>query len=674
MEEKTVVAHKPSSAPAFRYREDFLLFGLLVRHGLCDPDDYQALVFAQQERTEPTPLMALLAETSKLDGKARADMQELLNILATPKLRGLLPQEMPEVRTLVRNMQDTHVQAASSPQRVRALADTVPIAGLAAGPSSSDITLADDGTQRLSGTDTYLSLSGTHLSQAEIDRVSHARTKSKLIGEVLAGHVLIDRLGSGGQGDVYLAKQLSLNRYVALKKLEIPQHIDPTNFIEAFRKEAQTLGQINHARIVKVYEIFTQGGSAFFTMEYLNGKTLKDLVIDAKGPLPLEIVANLACQACSALGRTAEGGLVHRDIKPANMILDENGDLKIVDFGLASAVAGLAADEHFSGTPQFASPEQVQLQVLSPLSDQYSLGLTLYFVLTGEQPIKGRKLQDVLDGQVNQNPAAPSEVNTLLPTSVDRVIGRMIAKNPADRYKSFDECFREWQQLLTESSRGKLAGVSQLLGDSLLQFGKEEKNKVAMQSGVLFGAWVLLAAGTILSEVPLRSGGLVWVLEKSGSIGTYILTFSLLCIAYVALARRHYLPIVGSLRSWLYTHITTAIIAVVLLMIHSGNFIAGITPGPPAAKPILSLLMASTLLITAISGSVGLLIFRGLRKTLQIQQLKLRGAQLSPREQMMTVLSAQLLSGWRLVHYPIAIFFIALTILHIIQTIRYDFG
>jgi hypothetical protein len=128
------------------------------------------------------------------------------------------------------------------------------------------------------------------------------------------------------------------------------------------------------------------------------------------------------------------------------------------------------------------------------------------------------------------------------------------------------------------------------------------------------------------------------------------------------------------LRIWLYTHITTAIISVVLLMIHSGNFLFGIMPGPPPAKPILSLLMASVLLITAISGSVGLLIFRGLRRTLQIQQLGLRGTTLSPREQMMTVLSAELLSGWRLVHYPLAIFFILLTILHIIQTMRYTFG
>jgi len=670
MEDKTVVATS-SQYPTFLYKEDYVLFGMMVRHGLCDPEDYPGLVEAQRRRADKPALIKLLTDGGALTPKAVADVQTLLNVLAEPKLRSLLPSEMPEVGTIVATLDKTQVEA-TVPDSGRATPATEALPPRIT--SASDPTVADISQTRLIGSG-EVSITATHLSKDEQDRLTKARTKSKLIGEVFQGHILLDRLGSGGQGDVYLAKQISLNRYVALKKLEVPRSLDASAYVAAFRREAQTLAAINHNRIVKVYEIFQQGDAAFFTMEYLNGKTLKDLVTDAGGALPLDVVANLACQAISALGRTAADGLVHRDIKPANIMVDENGDLKIVDFGLAAAAANAGeSSSTFAGTPQFASPEQAQLLPLTPATDQYSLGLTLYYVLTGRAPFVAKKFQDVLDMQVNIMPEPPSSVNTELPRDVDRVIMRMIAKRPEDRYPNFDACFADWEKLLAEAGKGRMRGTQQLLGESLLRFSKAEKNKVAMQSALLFSAWVLLAFGTISAEFPLRRAGLVWVLEHSGTIGTYVLAFSLMCIFYVALARRQYLPIWGSLRAWLYTHIATAVLAVALMMVHSGNFLHGIAPGPPAAKPWLSLLMASTLLITAISGSVGLLIFRGLRRTLQIQMLELRGTSVSPREQMMTLLSAELLSGWRLVHYPLAIFFVALIVLHIIQTIRYSFG
>ncbi|MBI1290310.1 protein kinase [bacterium] len=683
MDDKTFIATSPEY-PTFLYKEDYLLFGMMVRHGLCDPGDYPGLVEAQRRRNDKPALVKLLTDGGGLTPKAVSDIQTLLNVLAEPKLRSLLPSEMPEVGTIVAALDKTQVDKTlvdkTEVQDVTAQRRT-PVTEFLPRRDSlrSDPTVVDSMDSGIA--DTRLLASGessitaTHLSDAELARLSSAKVKSKLIGEVLQGHILLDRLGSGGQGDVYLAKQISLNRYVALKKLEVPRGLDAQAYIAAFRREAQTLAAINHNRIVKVYEIFQQGDAAFFTMEYLNGKTLKDLVSESGGALPLELVANLACQSISALGRTAQDGLVHRDIKPANIMVDENGDLKIVDFGLAAAAASFGDQSgSFAGTPQFASPEQAQLLPLTPATDQYSLGLTLYYIATGKSPFSARKVQDVLDMQVNVTPDEPSTINTDLPRSVDRVIMRMIAKKPEDRYASFDECFNEWERILTESGRGKMRANKQLLGESLLRFSKEEKNKVAVQSALLIAAWTLLAAGTMLGEQQLRRAGLVSVLNYSGTIGTYVLAFSLCCIFYVAAARRHYLPIIGSLRAWLYTHIATAILAVALMMIHSGNFLQGILPGPPAAKPWLSLLMATTLLVTAISGSVGLMIFRGLRRTLQIQAMELRGSQVSPREQMMTVLSAELLSGWRLVHYPLAIFFASLVILHIIQTIRYSFG
>jgi len=488
---------------------------------------------------------------------------------------------------------------------------------------------------------------------------------------------LIRALGAGGMGVVYEAVQDEPRRAVALKVMKDGLKSDVA--LGRFRQEARLLAVLQHPGIAQVYEAGTEesgesGPIPYFAMEYVHDATTLTAYAD-RHHLDIRARVRLFVHVCRAVAHGHSKGVIHRDIKPANIMVDENGDLKIVDFGLAAAAANAGeSSSTFAGTPQFASPEQAQLLPLTPATDQYSLGLTLYYVLTGRAPFVAKKFQDVLDMQVNIMPEPPSSVNTELPRDVDRVIMRMIAKRPEDRYPNFDACFADWEKLLAEAGKGRMRGTQQLLGESLLRFSKAEKNKVAMQSALLFSAWVLLAFGTISAEFPLRRAGLVWVLEHSGTIGTYVLAFSLMCIFYVALARRQYLPIWGSLRAWLYTHIATAVLAVALMMVHSGNFLHGIAPGPPAAKPWLSLLMASTLLITAISGSVGLLIFRGLRRTLQIQMLELRGTSVSPREQMMTLLSAELLSGWRLVHYPLAIFFVALIVLHIIQTIRYSFG
>ncbi|CAN5238723.1 hypothetical protein BH09SUM1_BH09SUM1_25660 [soil metagenome] len=664
MDEKTVMAAAGDGPETFLYREDFLLFGLLVRHGLCQAEHYSYLVRAQRDQADRPPLMKFLSELGKLPDKSRKDMEELLSILSTPKLRELLPSQMPEINTLVEMAKTRHVVKAAP-------RDT---SGEATVLELPEVTRVDgDGATAILSHDGSVSTTNTlsrSLSHEEMKRVEGARKKSRLIGEELAGHVIIDRLGSGGQGDVYLAKQLSLNRYVALKKLEVPRGAPPDQFMQAFRQEAQTLGQINHARIVKVYEIFIEKGSAFFTMEYLNGKTLKDLVSQS-GPMPVDVVANLACQACSALSRTASDGLVHRDIKPANMMLDENGDLKIVDFGLSAAAANIGSAEGFSGTPQFASPEQAKLEPLTPRSDQYSLGLTLYTTLTGELPFKAKTMQDMLDAQISETPRPPSEINEQLPRSVDRVIMKMLAKDPAERYATFDECYDDWGKILQGGGRQSVAAPTQLLGESLARFSKAEKSVVTKRAIALGLAWIFLTAGATLGELPMRRRNLDGFLDFCGNAGTSILIFSLCCIFYVALARRKILPTFGSLRMWLYIHIATAIPAVALLLIHSGNFLAGVFGPGQQPKPILSILMAIVLLVTAVSGTVGLMIFRALRRQVQLQQLALRGGGANSKEAVYTVLSARVLAGWRLVHYPLAIFFILLAILHILQSLRF---
>ncbi|MCC7392471.1 serine/threonine protein kinase [Candidatus Sumerlaeota bacterium] len=674
MEEKTLVSEESTPASGFLFREDYLLFGMLVRHGLCAPQSLEPLAKLQWERGKREPLISILAESSEMKDKSRKDIEELLRILGTPELRKYLPNDLPDIETIVTVM--TARNSASTERDIRKVDDpaatlvmqTTPGttgSGVTSNPRSTAVSYSFAGD--LTGSVDSV------LSDSDRLRIAKARDKSELIGKPLAGHILLDKLGTGGQGEVYLAKQVSLNRLVAMKRLHIPLNANPEEFLTAFRIEAQTLGNINHARIVKVYEIFMDQGIACFTMEFLNGKTLKELVTESGGAMRVDVVANLACQACSALARTAEDGLVHRDIKPANMMVDENGDLKIVDFGLAGMMSDFGAGEGFSGTPQYASPEQVRSEKLTPLSDMYSLGITLYYCLTGELPFKAGNPKAMLRAQVDEIPKAPSLINTQLPREVDHVILRMVEKDPKKRFKDFDECFAAWSRVLTEATQkgASLAGTKQLLGEALLQFTRNERVDITKRSIFLAAAWFCLAIGTILGEKALRNHNMEYVLKFCGDFGTYLLAFSLSCIFYVAIARRGWLPIVGSLRVWLYVHISTAVPSVAMLLIHSGNWLRDITPGGYPARSLLTILISSVLLITAISGSVGLMIFRALRRQLQLRQMELRGAKGDPRQLMLQALSAQFLAGWRLVHYPLAVFFILMSVLHIMQSLKF---
>lgn len=663
--------------PQFAFPEDYTLFGLLVLHGLCTPGDLDALILTQRNEASPRPLLVILAEHNDLPPAKQNEIADLLKLLSTPKLRASFPQDLPAVAT-IREAAMATIRESATPRIA------FPPAKPSAPPLGEAPTVVNDQhigtapTQVSGGSVSSASIPATmstRLTIDEMNRIERSRNKGRLVGATLYGHIVLDRLGGGGQGDVYLAKQLSLNRYVALKSLEIPRGASIDHFLSFFRKEAETLGRINHTRIVKVFEIFENEGAAYFTMEYIPGKTLRDLVKEAGQPIPLDVVANIACQACSALQRTSEDGLVHRDIKPHNMLLDENGDLKIVDFGLAGAAASFGEGSQFAGTPAYASPEQAENGVLTAASDQYSLGLTLYYALTAVDAVSGKTVSDMLFKQVNDTPPPPSERNNALPKAVDRVIMRMLEKDPKKRFASFDECFTAWAEVLQSYATGSTGApaTQQLLGETLLRISKNERVEVVKSASLLGAMCVALAAGAALSEGALRSTGMAGVLKFCGDWGTALLAFSLACIGYVAAARVKWVPMLGSFRVWLYTHIATAIPAILMLLVHSGHYLRGLLPGGEAPKNMMSVVVALSLTITAISGAVGLVLFRALQRQLQIAQLNLRGQRPGEREQMMTMLTAKALSGWRLVHYPLAVLFVVLSILHIVAAIKFGY-
>ncbi|MEP7326036.1 MAG: serine/threonine-protein kinase [Gemmatimonadota bacterium] len=238
------------------------------------------------------------------------------------------------------------------------------------------------------------------------DVLDSGRWEKRLRRALGDDYELLGMMGSGGFGRVYRVRDLHLEREVALKVLHPLLTADPS-VVERFRREAQLAARINHPNIVNIYDIGGRSGLIWYTMELVPGPSLDKLVAD-QGPLPLDQVLRLLREALSALAQAHGLGLVHRDIKPENMLTEPDGSLCITDFGLALALRGhgkFGGATSQSGTPQFASPEQLLGERVDQRSDIYSLAAVAYFALLGELPFPGVTPEQVLARQtVNQYP------------------------------------------------------------------------------------------------------------------------------------------------------------------------------------------------------------------------------------------------------------------------------
>jgi serine/threonine protein kinase len=217
---------------------------------------------------------------------------------------------------------------------------------------------------------------------------------------------LLALLGAGGYGRVYRVRDLHLEREVALKVLHPNLTADPA-VVERFRREAQLAARLNHPNIVNIYDIGGRSGLLWYTMELVNGPNVAQLV-EKEGPLPVDQVVRLLREALSALALAHAGGLVHRDLKPENLLLEQDGSLRITDFGLALALRGqgrFGGATSRSGTPMFASPEQLLGDRVDQRSDLYSLAAVAYFALLGQPPFIGANIEQILTRQTtNQRP------------------------------------------------------------------------------------------------------------------------------------------------------------------------------------------------------------------------------------------------------------------------------
>ncbi len=264
-------------------------------------------------------------------------------------------------------------------------------------------------------------------------------TTDHLIDTLFDGRYLITRkLGSGGMAKVYLAEDQELGRRVAIKVLD-DRHSSDAQFVERFRREAQNAGGLSHPNIVSIYDRGEAGGSYYIAMEYVEGRTLKELIV-ARGPSPIGIAIDYTRQILSALRFAHRKGIVHRDIKPHNMIVDGDGRVKVMDFGIArSSASQMTEAGAIIGTAQYLSPEQARGAPVDQTSDLYSTGIVLYELLTGTVPFNGDTPVEIAMKHLSQTPDPPSAHRVEIPRDLDYVVLRALAKDPAERYHSADE-------------------------------------------------------------------------------------------------------------------------------------------------------------------------------------------------------------------------------------------
>ncbi|CAB4886186.1 unannotated protein [freshwater metagenome] len=245
------------------------------------------------------------------------------------------------------------------------------------------------------------------------------------------------RIGRGGMADVLLARDLLLDRPVAIKVLFAEFATDPS-FVERFRREAQAAANLNHPNIVGVYDWGKYGGTYFIAMEYVEGRTLAD-ILRVNGRVSAVQAAEIASEVAAALGFAHRNGVVHRDIKPANILIGSSGQVKVADFGIARAMNS-AADNNLTqvglvmGTATYFSPEQAQGAQPDPRSDLYSLGIVLYEMVCGKPPFAGDNPVSIAYKQVHEAPQPLNQIAPDVPRPFEAIVAKLLAKNPAQRY------------------------------------------------------------------------------------------------------------------------------------------------------------------------------------------------------------------------------------------------
>ncbi len=272
--------------------------------------------------------------------------------------------------------------------------------------------------------------------------------KGRLLGN---RYEIIEKIGSGGMATVYKAKCHVLNRYVAVKILR-DEFTTDEEFIKRFEVEAQSAASITHPNIVSVYDVGVDGNLYYIVMELIKGKTLKEIIVEEKGPLPWKWSVNIATQIASALEIAHKNHIIHRDIKPHNIIITEDGVAKVTDFGIAKAVSNstITAFGTTIGSVHYFSPEHARGGFTDEKSDLYSLGVVMYEMLTGKVPFDADTPVSIALKHMQEDPKPPIELNPNIPSAVNDIIMKALRKDTNLRYQNATAMLLDLKRALKE--------------------------------------------------------------------------------------------------------------------------------------------------------------------------------------------------------------------------------
>ncbi|MCI0341587.1 MAG: protein kinase [Planctomycetales bacterium] len=320
---------------------------------------------------------------------------------------------------------------------------------------------------RRKGVDKYLGVilqEEGFLSERQVEIICQS-LQGEIVKNPIEGYKIEAELGRGAMGLVYAARQMNLDRIVALKVLDPRLAMDDT-FIERFQTEARAAAQLNHPNIVQAFDVGRSRGYYYFAMEYVEGQTVKQ-ILEEKGAVPPLQALDISIQVLRALAHAEAHGLVHRDVKPANVMLTPEGIAKLCDLGLARRIGAGDEAEKIVGSPYTIAPEQIERRPdIDSRADVYALGATLYHMLVGKPPFEGKTAEEIFVKHLTQRPPDPSEANAQVPKKFAPILKKMMEKDRDERYPSAAETLQALKDLKRELE-GEATGASEGLARSI---------------------------------------------------------------------------------------------------------------------------------------------------------------------------------------------------------------